>query len=131
MKKIFTSLAVVVLIASIVFVIRALRPKTSETFDGYIVWGRESVVFVEHVEIRGDEIRFKGDRIWVEQSSIPETLYTNALVVGPSGYDDLRVIKVNFVGRKEEGAKGWYGHLGEYTAQVTIGEIVQYSTPGK
>ena len=122
---IYTILIVVILGIVIVTFINKWRSESSlETFNGYIVWGMESVVFVRNADALPD------DAIWVEQNDTVVELHKNAVVLKSNNpateADDDRIIKVSFLGVTQRDGK--FGHLGKYDAQVTIKDVIKYST---
>ena len=108
------------------------------------------MVFAESVKIQGDEVTILSDPYWVKQdemlkfygipllildydTSLLHKLYEEALVLRspsqPNGEDGVSAIKVSFLGKMESDASYGYGHLGKYSTQIEIMEIISSSIP--
>lgn len=124
---IISSLVLVLILTGVIILLRRFMLQKGEIFDGYIVWGRESVVFTTNLQIQSNNrVHFLGPKVWVDQNELVQGVYNNALVLtdGPEG---SMVLKIKFIGIQDKG--GRYGHLGQYDTQVTIKKIIDYSMP--
>ena len=94
------------------------------TFDGYVYWGRESIVFVEDINFNKEisELEFLSDTVWIT-NEYEFGLFENAFKYNDEL--DRRIIKARFKGMYYP--EGDYGHMNKYLHQIKITEVIDYS----
>ena len=93
-------------------------------FDGYVYWGRESIVFVEDINFNKEisELEFLSDTVWIT-NEYEFGLFENAFKYNDEL--DRRIIKARFKGMYYP--EGDYGHMNKYLHQIKITEVIDYS----
>jgi len=105
-----------------------MSSKEQQRFDGYIVWQRESVVFVEGVTFpEGATYNLVGKPIWVVQNDILGQLYDHAVKLDDSEHPDSpRAIKASLYGVLDKNGDVGVG-FDKSTMSLTITKIINYS----
>ena len=103
---------------------RQERQAVERTFNGYIYWGVESIMFIENIDFDNENQNFKliGEKIWVVDA-YKFDLYENAYKFNDK--IDRRIIKTEFRGMYYPA--GHYGHMNQYPHQIKITEVIDYS----
>ena len=103
--------------------------KEQQRFDGYIVWQRESVIFVKGLNFpEGVKYEIVGEPIWVEQNNVLDQIYDYSVKLDSSEHPDSpRAIKASFYGFLDKDGDVGIG-FDESTMSVTISEVIKYST---
>ncbi len=117
-KKLFLIVIIFVIILIYYYIIQGMNHE-EKNFEGYLYWGREGVFFSEKFDINSKQLI--EPITWVSQDDkVKKELLPKSFIIGKGEnvYDDIRVLKVNFLGYLYK--NGPYGSEPGYPTQLKV-----------
>lgn len=118
----YTICSSAILIILCIWIVISLSSKKEKYFEGYIVWGRESIYFVNDIEIYKDNtFKYFGKPILVTNNFLTNQLYEKAYQLRNS--DDIRIVKAKFKGYYKDNIKDVPVSPISFDSRVTITNV--------
>lgn len=127
----FIIIFLVIIIALLVLLSIKLKKPGEQTFNGFIIWGRESVYFVEDINIEDNKINTVGEATWIKESNFTDELYDKAKQVSQISQnntpDDIRIIQTKFNGLLYQNSKEVPVSPMNFSSALEITKILEYT----
>ncbi len=94
-KKIIIFSVSVVFLSSLMII---LRLPSKQIFDGYVLWGREVVIFSDKIINDNGVYKIVGTPIHLEENKLVKDLYEKAFIIKMENENNIKIIRAKFYG---------------------------------